>query len=78
MWLQEVEDSSYRIDMSGGELSRCDYEVRLYENLFFIAYGSEDFVFDFLECLINNVPAVIAFYKRDLSGAWCAEYTVLF
>ena len=78
MGLQEIKDSFDCIDVSGGELSRCDYEVRLYENFLFIAYRSEDIVFDFLQCLIYNVPAVIAFYKRDFSRACGAEYAVLF
>ena len=64
--------------MSGGELSRCDYEVWLYENFLFITDGSKDFVFDFLQCLIYNFPAVIAFYKRDFSGACGGEYAILF
>ena len=77
MGLQEIKDSPDCIDVSGGELSGCDYEVRLYENLLFTAYGSEDLVFYFLQRLIYDVPAVIAFYKRDFSGACGFEYAIL-
>ncbi len=66
---QEVEDSFDCIDVSGGELSGCDYEVRLYENLLFVSYGSEDFVLEILQFLIYDVAAVVAFYQVDFSRA---------